>query len=287
MVLTVPNWSFGRDRGLERRFADILSAHDVTVHFLQGDVDHNRTVSAFSGQEASVFAALADLCGEALARIDLQRHTGVHPRVGALDVCPFLPLDGTPVPGLLFEVDAFAKWLAETYDLPVFLYEKSESGRHEADLPALRKGGFAGLFTRELNPDYGPTSGHPHLGATILGVRDFLIAMNANLRTDDLSIARGLARRIRKMREEGDQRFLGVRALGLPLASRGLTQVSMNLTLPDIAFPDPILEWVQGEALSEGAALASTELIGVVRPCDLPVATRLPIRPEQVVPGAD
>lgn len=286
MVLTVPNWSFGRDRDLARRFADVLDAHDVTVHFLQGDVDHNRTVSAFSGQEASVFAALADLCAEALPRIDLQRHTGVHPRVGALDVCPFVPLDGTPVQSLLPEVDAFAKWLAGMYELPVFLYEKSESGRHEADLPALRKGGFAGLFTRDLNPDYGPRAGHRHLGATILGVRDFLIAMNANVKTEDLSIARGLARRMRRMREEGDARFLGVRALGLPLASRELTQVSMNLTLPDIAAPDPILEWVQGEALAQGAALAGTELIGVIRPCDLPVASRLPVRPEQIVAGA-
>jgi glutamate formiminotransferase len=286
MVLTIPNWSFGRDRDLERRLSEILADAGVTVHFLAGDVDHNRTVSAFSGQEAAVFGALEAMCEEALPRIDLGRHSGVHPRIGALDVCPFVPLDGTPVQALAPEVDAFAAWLADAFDLPVFLYEKSERGRHEADLPALRRGGFGGLFTRELNPDFGPRAGHPRLGATVVGVRDFLIAMNANLRTGELSVAKRLARTMRELREEGDLRFLGVRALGLPLASRCLTQVSMNLTLPGVAPPDPVLEWVEREALALGAAPAGNELIGVIRPCDLPGATRLPVRPEQVVPGA-
>jgi glutamate formiminotransferase len=307
-VLTVPNWSFGRDRDLFNRFRDELEASEVTLHYLQSDVDHNRTVSAFSGDEPIVFAMLERLCDLAFDRIDLNHHVGVHPRIGALDVCPFLPVPETPsrlpaIPStspeggmqpqatitsaaghqLLADVETFSARLAARFDLPVFLYEKSERGRHEADLPSLRKGGFGGLLGRELNPDFGPSHVHPSLGVTVVGVREFLIAVNVNLASDDPTAAIAIAKEIRNLRAGGDHRFLGVRALGFALTSVGLSQVSMNLTLPDITHVDPVVEWVMSEAVSHGTRSANTELIGVIRRRDLSTATRLLVKDAQVV----
>ena len=284
-VLTVPNWSFGRDQDLMKRFRDCFPADGLDLHYLDADLDHNRTVVAFSGELSLVLEKLRELCALALERIDLNRHIGVHPRIGALDVCPFVTLPTWNVPFEILDeaVRNFGEELAESYELPVFLYEKSERGRHEADLPTLRKGGFGGLSGRELNPDFGPSVAHPTLGVTIMGVRDFLIAFNVNLAAVDVLLARKLAKQMREGREAGDARFLGVRALGFPLHSRFLSQVSINLTLPDLTAVDPIVEWVQRQASDSSVKVSGTELIGVIRSCDLVNSSRLPIKPAQVV----
>jgi glutamate formiminotransferase len=288
-VLAVPNWSFGRNRTLLRRFETILSRPDLKIHFIESDVDHNRTVSAYSGEETPVQETLLQLASEAFEAIDLNRHVGVHPRIGALDVCPFLPLDDVS-DGVLRTnalVERVAATLAAKYELPVFLYEKSERGRHESDLPTLRHGGFGAMLERSLNPDYGPNRAHPRLGVTVMGVRDFLLAINVNLRAEDATLAKRLAKEIRELRARGDERFLGVRAMGWTLVSRKQSQVSLNITLPDITDVDPVIAWVIEEARNGGVSIAGTELIGVIRPKDLPGATRLSIRPEQVVAGAN
>ena len=284
-LLAVPNWSFGRGPSILGSFQDALAAAGVAVHYAQSDPDHNRTVTAFSGEAHAVDAALRSLCELAFGWIDMTQHQGVHPRIGALDVCPLIPLD--PGPEAEFEAKALAEKLgadlAHTYELPVFLYEKSERGRHEADLPTLRKGGFEGLSTRTLHPDFGPHKPHPRLGATILGVRDFLIAMNVDLQHPEAATARAIARTLRDARQEGDTRLLGVRALGFPLASRRQSQVSLNLTLPDLSPVDPIIEWVVQQAAERAVDVIGTELIGVIRDKDLPTATHLAIQPPQVV----
>lgn len=282
-LLAVPNWSFGRNRALMVAFQEILAEHEVTVHYLEGDVDHNRTVSAYSGPAGAVAEATLDLAEAAFAAIDLNHHIGVHPRIGALDVCPFIAVDNDLTTALL-TAERVAEELAERFSVPVYLYEKSEHGRHEADLPSLRKGGFGGLMGKVLQPDYGPPMAHQRLGVSVVGVRDFLIAMNVNLETPDPSIAKLIASMIRSMRAQGDPRFLGVRALGFSLASREITQVSLNLSLPDITPVDPIIEWIRGEARSHGVPCRDTELIGVIRARDLAQASRLPIRAAQVVP---
>jgi glutamate formiminotransferase len=284
-LLAVPNWSFGRGASLLGSFREALAEAGVTVHYAESDVDHNRTVTAFSGNAEAVVAALHRLCELAFGWIDMTEHHGVHPRVGALDVCPLIPLE--PGPDAEFEAKALAERLAADlaawYELPVFLYEKSERGRHETDLPTLRKGEFEGLAQRQLRPDFGPSRPHPRLGATILGVRDFLIAMNVNLDHEDYATARAIARTLRDVRQEGDVRFLGVRALGFPLASRRQSQVSLNLTLPDLTPVDPIIEWVAQQAAERAVEVVGTELIGVIREQDLPTATHLAIQPPQVV----
>ena len=283
-LLTVPNWSFGRDRDLLNIFRDLLEGWGLAIHFLRSDVDHNRTVSAISGDAEVIFERLERLAEAAFERIDLNRHVGVHPRIGALDVCPFLRLDDEPYP-LDLKIEAFAQRLAERFDLPIYLYEKSERGQHAFDLPTLRQAGFGGLLGKELTPDFGPTHAHTFLGATVMGERDFLIAMNVNFRSDDLSFVKRLAKHIRASRDEGDQRFTGVRALGLPLVSRNLVQLSLNLTQPDLTPPDSVIEWALAAARKAGVQHVENELIGVIRESDLPRATRLPVNREQVISG--
>jgi glutamate formiminotransferase len=279
-LLTVPNWSFGQDSALVDEFRTLLDQSDVFVHYVGSDPDHNRTVTAFSGTPRDVEGALVALCSVAFDQLDMRVHTGVHPRVGALDVCPFLSLDEGDA---LAEAESIGAHLADRFELPVFLYEKSERGRHEADLPSLRRGGFEGLKDKVLRPDFGPREVHPSLGVTILGVREFLIAFNVELATENLGAALELSREIRTYRADGDPRFLGVRALGFPLSSRGLTQVSLNMTLPDSTAVDPIVHWLEVRAAEEGVLLAETELIGVIRDRDLLSATELHVEPSQVV----
>ncbi len=284
-LLTVPNWSFGRNAILLREFQRVLSRPDIQVHYCQGDVDHNRTVTAFSGEPNVLIQTLLNLCGLAFDTIDLNHHMGVHPRIGALDVCPIVPLSNSQVEFMEASAlaERFSASLAGQFGIPVFLYERSERGRHEADLPSLRKGGFGGLANKILRPDFGPELAHPNLGVSIVGVRDFLIAMNVDLATEDLTVAKQFAKIIRSFRADGDPRFLGVRSLGFQLASRHLVQVSINMTLPDITRVDPIVEWIMQEASRLRIKIANTELVGVIRDIDVPTASRLPIREPQIV----
>jgi glutamate formiminotransferase len=281
-ILTIPNWSFGRDKDLHFLFEDLLTGWNLDIHFLEGDLDHNRTVSAFSGDPEVVFERLERLCEAAFERIDLNRHMGVHPRIGALDVCPFVALDCEGYP-LKLKVEAFGKRIGERFGIPIFLYEQSERGKHAFELPKLRSGGFGGLMGRELDPDFGPQVVHPRLGATVMGVRDFLIAMNINFASSDLAWVKGLASDLRKARAEGDPKFFGVRALGFPLASRKMVQLSLNLTQPNLTSPDLVIEWALEKARQSKVRFAETELIGVIREKDLEGASRLPVKRAQVV----
>lgn len=282
-LLTVPNWSFGRSPALHRRFATVLGERPVAVHYLRGDLDHNRTVSAFSGSPEALADTLLALADEAFDAIDLGRHVGVHPRIGALDVLPFVVQDPADLEEALAFAEFIGREIAERYDLPVFLYERSETGRHEADLPSLRKGGFGGLLERTLRPDFGPGRAHPRLGATVVGVRDPLIALNVDLRHPMVDVAGKISAEIRGRRAEGDPTFLGVRALGLPLPSREMSQVSINVTMPDATPLDPIVEWIEARALKLGVAPAGAELIGIIAARHLEGATRVPFDPAQVI----
>lgn len=288
-VLAVPNWSFGRSKLLVRKFEEILQAHDLTIHFLEGDIDHNRTVSAFSGSPDALLVAIDAMAAEAFEAIDLNHHIGVHPRIGALDVCPLVPLVGrnedrqAVVQTALALAERIGALIGGKYGVPVFLYEHSARSGRESTLPALRKGGFGGLLERTLHPDFGPEHAHPRLGVSVVGVRDFLIALNCNLADEQPHVAQGLAKRIRDLRASGDQRFLGVRALGFPLASRSISQVSLNLTLPDLSPIDPIIQWVQDQAYAQRVGFAGVELIGVIRRKDLEHATKVYPRNQQVI----
>lgn len=273
-LLAVPNWSFGPLSPLRERFHSLLDEAPVCVHYCRADIDHNRCVTAFSGELEAVEGTLHALAEEAFSQIDMRLHAGVHPRVGALDVCPLIPLEGDALEAMAL-AERFAADLARRHDLPIYLYEKSERGRHEGDLPTLRRGGFEGLAGRELRPDFGPSAVNPRLGATIVGVRAFLIAMNVDLRHPEAATARAIARELRDARQEGDTRLLGVRALGFELRSRKESQVSLNLTLPDVTRVDEVVEWITHQAALRAVEVGGTELIGVIRERDLSTATTL------------
>ncbi len=285
-VLTVPNWSIGRERSVVRQMRDILEAAPVTLHYCQPDIDHNRTVTAFSASKRQVKDTLLQLADLTLPAIDLQRHRGVHPRIGGLDVCPFIPLpDPVGEDALEFGewVEELASEFAHRFDVPVYLYEKSEKGRHQADLPSLRKGGFGGLHDRTLHPDFGPNHVHPHLGATVMGWRNFLIAFNINFRSQNSEAVDRIAQKIRKLRREKNPHFRGVRALGFTLSARELVQVSINVTKPDLTPLDPIIDFINEMAGRLGLEDGYPELIGVIRDVDVERSVNITFRPEQVI----
>jgi glutamate formiminotransferase len=254
---SVPNFSEWRDRATIDALGRALEAH-ARVLDVHADADHNRSVFTLVGQEAELSAALTAAVGVACERIDLRVHEGAHPRVGAADVVPIVPLR----PGDLERARAAAAEIgariAAEHGLPVFAYAPPERG------PAFyRRGGVEELQRRiddgELVPDFGPSALHESAGAVLLGARRPLIAFNVNVR-GELSTAREIARVVR----ERDGGFPGVRALGLELPSAGLVQVSMNVEDWEAAALHEILARIATEAEARGAEVVRSELVGLM-----------------------
>ncbi|HEX2162739.1 MAG TPA: glutamate formimidoyltransferase [Thermoanaerobaculia bacterium] len=263
----VPNVSEGRRPEVVERLVAALSGHPgAALLDASRDPDHNRSVFTLAGDAAGLEAALLALYRVALAEIDLGRHQGVHPRVGAVDVVPFVPLGDTPMAAATAAARSLGARVAAELDLPVFLYEEAAGAPHRRRLPDLRRGGPAGLAARvaaspaDWRPDFGPPRLHPTAGATIVGARGFLIAANALLDTPDLAAAQAIARAVRT----SSGGLPAVRALGLLLPSRGLAQVSMNLVDHRTTSPATAFEAVRREAARHGARVAERELIGLV-----------------------
>ncbi|MDX2066318.1 MAG: hypothetical protein SFX74_11290 [Fimbriimonadaceae bacterium] len=271
-VLAVPNWALWLSEAECAEVAHWLESYGVRVHDVSSDVDHGRTVTGFSGELGHVTTALDALAERLLPAIDLRRATGVHPRTGALDVVPFVCPDDSSA--LLEPVDRWAEAFAARWRIPMVRYaQSSPRGR---SLPDIRR-------TRAARTDFGPSEPHPQWGQTVYGVRTFLIAANVNLATEDPAIAKAIAREIRTRREAGDPGWAGVRALGFPLPSRNLTQVSLNITEPDRVDLARIFESIQARAAAAGVDVAGGELVGVIRPQDVSGCAMLHPRPEQVV----
>ena len=254
---SVPNFSEGRDRATIDAIGAALSAHArlLDVH---ADPDHNRSVFTLVGTEDELSDALLAGARVAVERIDLRRHEGAHPRIGAADVVPIVPLRPGDLERAHSAARAVGERLAAELGLPVFLYAPPERG------PAFyRRGGVEELQRRldagELAPDFGPAQLHPAAGGIIAGARTPLIAFNVNLR-GSLETARAVAAVVR---ERGGG-FPGVRALGLELPSAGLVQVSMNVEDWEAAALHEIVERVAAEAEARGAEVAGSELVGLM-----------------------
>jgi glutamate formiminotransferase len=254
---SVPNFSEGRDRGTVDAIGAALGTH-ARVLDVHADEDHNRSVFTLVGSERELRDALLAGIAVAVERIDLRRHEGAHPRVGAADVVPFVPL----TPGDLERARAAAAKtgarIAAELGLPVFVYAPPERG------PAFfRRGGTAGLQARldsgELAPDFGPPQLHESAGGVILGARRPLIAFNVNLR-GTLETAREIAGIVR---ERGGG-FAGVRALGLDLPRAGVVQVSMNVEDWEAAALHEIVRRIESEASARGAEVIGSELVGLM-----------------------
>ncbi len=262
----VPNFSEGRDREKISRIAGSVQAvPGVRVLDLHSDPDHNRSVLTFVGEEGPLLEASVALTRACATEIDLAAQSGVHPRMGALDVLPFVPLGWPLSDATLEDATRLARTVGEAIGalgFPVYLYGAAASAPHRKNLAEVRRGGYEGLAIRVEDPlwkpDYGPEEIPPRSGAVAVGARPFLVAFNAYLDTDDVELARAVASEIRE-RNDG---LPGVKALGLRVGGRA--QVSMNLTDLE-ATPIPIaLEAVRRSAAERGAEVESTELVGLV-----------------------
>lgn len=261
----VPNFSEGRDLAKVERIVDAFRGKEgVKLLDYSSDKDHNRTVVTVIGEIEPLGDAVIEAIGIAAQLIDLTHHQGEHPRMGATDVVPFIPIKNCTVQ----EADALAKRVgkevAERFQIPSFLYEKSATAPHRENLAAIRKGQFEGMFEKmkqpEWKPDFGPDAPHPTAGVFAVGARMPLVAFNVNLDTPNLQIAKDIAARVRH--SSGGYAF--IKALGVMLEERHIAQVSMNLTDYTHTAVYRAYEAVKMEARRYGVNVVGTEIIGMV-----------------------
>lgn len=263
-LLCVPNVSEGRDDAVvESLAAAVRGKEGVRLLDHSADPDHNRSVFTYLGGPEAVLEATKALAERAWELIDMRVHRGRHPRLGAVDVVPFVPVRGVTSEEALGVCRRFGRWAGER-GVPVYYYEEAATRPERRDLPGLRRGGYEGLAERlgtpEGEPDEGPARFHPRAGALVTGVRGPLVAFNVNLRSRDLAVAREVARTIR----ESDGGYRHVRAIGVSLRDRGMVQVSINLVRPVETPLSRVLERVRSEAARRGVEVAGTELVGPV-----------------------
>jgi glutamate formiminotransferase len=258
LVECVANFSEGRDAATVRAIEDaIASSAGVLVLRAERDADHNRSVITFAGPPDAVSEGALRGIAVAVERIDLRRHQGVHPRMGAADVVPFVPLEGATLQDCVAIARRTGQEVWKRLGVPVYFYEAAAASPDRRLLENCRRGGFE---NPKIAPDLGGPALHPSAGACIIGARKILIAFNINLQTDDVSVAREIARKIRA--SSGGMPF--VKALGLPLAARGLAQVSMNLTDFEQTPLHEVFDAVWREAAARGVEIAGSEIIGLV-----------------------
>jgi len=261
----VPNFSEGRDKVKVEKIADAFRGKEgVKLLDYSSDADHNRSVITVVGEPEALKDAVIEAIGSAVELIDLTQHEGQHPRMGAVDVVPFIPIRNVTMEEAVSLSKEVAEAVAERYRLPVFLYEKSAYASHRENLAAVRKGEFEGLQEKmqlpEWQPDFGPAAPHPTAGAVAVGARMPLVAYNVNLGTADLAIATAIARKVRFV--GGGLRYC--KAMGVTLEKRGITQVSMNLTDYTKTAIYRAHELVRLEAQRYGVSVVGAEVIGLV-----------------------
>jgi glutamate formiminotransferase len=266
VVECVPNFSEGRDPVVIAAIVEAISSvPGAAVLGRTSDADHNRSVITFAGEPKAVADAAFRGIECAAARIDLNRHAGIHPRIGAADVVPLVPLSGITMGDCVILAEQLAERVWHELHVPVYLYEAAARRPDRANLANLRRGRFEGLreevrFNAARLPDFGEAALHPTAGACVIGARKLLIAFNINLTTADLKIAQSIARSIRF----SSGGLPAVKALGLYLESRGYAQVSVNLTDFEITPLCAVFEAVRTAAERCGAGFSGTELIGLI-----------------------
>ncbi len=266
MVECVPNFSEGRSRAaVDEIVAAICAQAGVRLLDVSLDADHNRSVVTFVGPAEAVGAAAIAGAGAAAKVIDLRTHQGEHPRMGATDVIPFIPLGGTTMAECVSLSRHVAEELWARHRIPSYLYEESAASPGRRNLATLRKGQFEGLSEQvprnpDLRPDVGEARVHPSAGITAVGARHPLIAFNVNLATTDLEVAKAIAREVR----ESTGGFPAVKAMGFALAERGLVQVSMNMTRFEVTGLHTVFDAIARKAQERNIAVVGSEIVGLV-----------------------
>jgi glutamate formiminotransferase len=264
IIECVPNVSEGRDRRRIERFAEaIRSVGGVRLADLHTDPDHHRSVLTFLGPPPLVEAAALALAGAVLATLDMRDHRGVHPRIGALDVLPFVPLRGVTMEEAATIARRVGRTLADRFDLPVYFYGEAAERPERKRLAEIRRGEYERLAEKlrdpAWRPDAGPSRVNPRSGATAVGARGILVAFNIWLDSNDLEVARAIARLTR----ESSGGLAGVQAMGVELASRGVVQVSVNVLDYRRASLARVFDLVRQEAARYGVAVTQSELVGL------------------------
>jgi glutamate formiminotransferase len=264
ILLCEPNISEGRDQNLlEQVLAPIQETKGIRILDISSDTDHNRSVFTYLGDPEEVLIATQEMAAKAIELIDMRQHQGSHPRMGAIDVVPFIPVRGLENSEAIEIARRFGIFLGGL-GVPVYYYEDAATQPERSSLPTIRKGQYEGLKEKlkdpAWQPDEGPLEFNPKSGATVTGVRFPLVAFNVNLATDDLKIADQIARAVRY--SNGGFRY--VRAIGLALEGQGMVQVSMNLINYSKTPVPRVLETIRSEASRHGVQIAGTELIGPV-----------------------
>ncbi len=266
LIECVPNFSEGcRSETITRLVEAIESAAGAVVLNTHMDADHNRSVITFAAAPDLIVEAAVRACARAAELIDLRDHQGVHPRMGAMDVLPFVPVRNVSLDECVRLAHAAGGRIASELGIPVYFYERAALRAERVNLEDVRRGGFEKLreeigTVRERAPDMGEPRVHESAGACIIGARPFLIAYNINLLTDDVTIARRIARSVRE--KNGGLPFL--KALGLELKSRGIVQVSMNLVNPEVTGLHQAFVAVAREAERMGVRIAGSEVVGLL-----------------------
>lgn len=265
IVECVPNFSEGRDPAVTQALITaITSVPEVLLLHQTMDQDHHRSVLTFAGPPDAVGEAALRAISTATNLIDLRQHAGVHPRIGATDVVPFIPIRNIDMDECVRLARAIGQEVGTRLGIPVFLYEQAAVHQHRRRIETIRSGGLIGLASRmehdpTWHPDFGPHHLHETAGATVIGARHPLIAFNVNLKTNDLSVAKDIARSVR----ESTGGFPCVKAIGVELASRSMVQVAMNLTDYHVTPMHKAFQAVTAEATQRGVHVAGSELIGL------------------------
>ena len=266
IVECVPNFSEGRRKEVVDAIAkSIASVPGVRLLDTEMDSNHNRCVITFVGDRIAVAEAAFQGAKSAVARIDMNNHRGEHPRVGALDVLPFVPISGVTMDDCVALARSVGRRIGDELRVPVYLYEAAATRPDRKALPDVRRGEFEGLKVAietdaERKPDFGPSKLHPTAGACIVGARPVLIAWNVNLGTKDVTVAKRIAKAIR----ESDGGLPAVRAKGFELADRGLVQVSMNMTDYRKTSLVQAFDAIRDLATKEHVEIVESEIIGLV-----------------------
>lgn len=262
----VPNFSEGRDLAKVEAIADVFRGKEgVRLLDYSSDKDHNRSVITVVGEPEQLRDAIVEAVGIAKDLINMNEHEGQHPRMGAADVIPFIPIKGVTMEEAIALSKEVGELIGEKYDIPVFLYEKSASAPHRENLADVRRGQYEGLAEKMKDKelwaaDYGPDAPHPTFGAVAVSARMPLCAYNVNLATDDLEVANAIAKKVRFA--GGGLRYC--KAMGVELLERKQTQVSMNLTDYTKTTIYSAFEMIKMEAARYGVAVVGSEVIGLV-----------------------
>ena len=266
LVECVPNFSEGRNKDTIETIRNLILRHpEVSLLDFSPNADHNRTDITIIGEPQAVKKVALEIAETAVNLIDMNKHKGEHPRMGAIDVIPFIPLTDVTMDDCIRLANEFAKEFSTKTSVPCYLYEEAAKISARKNLADVRRGEYEAIKTEigtnpDRTPDYGPNKAHPTAGATAVGARFFLIAFNINLGTKDLTVAKNIAKAVRA----SSGGYQAVKAMGFDIKERGIVQVSMNLTNYTKTPIFRVFETIKNEADRYGVPVIGSEIVGLI-----------------------